>query len=45
MKDERFLVTGGTGCIGAWVFRDLVRESVPVTVVTGHGSLVGYDCS
>ncbi len=39
MKDERFLVTGGTGCIGAWVVRDLVRESVPVTVVTGHGSL------
>ena len=31
MADERFLVTGGTGCIGSWVVRDLVREDVPVT--------------
>ena len=34
MADERFLVTGGTGCIGSWVVRGLVREGVPVTVVT-----------
>ena len=33
MTDERFLVTGGTGCIGSWVVRNLVREDVPVTVV------------
>jgi nucleoside-diphosphate-sugar epimerase len=29
--DERFLVTGALGCIGAWVVRRLVREGVPVT--------------
>jgi UDP-glucuronate 4-epimerase len=34
MADERFLVTGGTGCIGTWVVRNLVRESVPVVVLT-----------
>ena len=39
MADERFLVTGGTGCIGAWVVRDLVREGVPVTVVSSRGRL------
>ena len=33
MPDERFLVTGGTGCIGAWVVRGLVRSADPVTVV------------
>lgn len=33
MPDERFLVTGGTGCIGAWVVRGLVRAATPVTVV------------
>jgi len=33
VTDERFLVTGGTGCIGSWVVRNLVREDVPVTVV------------
>lgn len=27
---ERFLVTGAMGCIGAWVVRQLVRESVAV---------------
>jgi UDP-glucuronate 4-epimerase len=37
--DERYLVTGGTGCIGSWVVRNLVRESVPVTVLTSHGNL------
>jgi nucleoside-diphosphate-sugar epimerase len=28
--DERFLVTGALGCIGAWTVRELVREGVPV---------------
>ena len=30
MTDERFLVTGALGCIGAWTVRELVREDVPV---------------
>jgi nucleoside-diphosphate-sugar epimerase len=34
MTDERVLVTGGTGCIGSWVVRGLVRDGVPVTVVS-----------
>jgi UDP-glucuronate 4-epimerase len=34
MTDERFLVTGALGCIGAWTVRELAREGVPV---------VGYD--
>ncbi len=38
MADERFLVTGGTGCIGSRVVANLVRESVPVTVLTSGGS-------
>ncbi len=38
MPDERFLVTGGTGCIGAWVVRQLAREGVPVTAVSARGS-------
>ena len=28
--DERFLVTGALGCIGAWTVQALVREGVPV---------------
>ena len=32
MADERFLVTGALGCIGAWAVRNLLREEVPVTV-------------
>jgi UDP-glucuronate 4-epimerase len=28
--DERFLVTGALGCIGAWTVRALVREGTPV---------------
>ena len=28
--EERFLVTGALGCIGAWTVRQLVREGVPV---------------
>ena len=31
VSDERFLVTGALGCIGAWTVRALVREGVPVT--------------
>jgi UDP-glucuronate 4-epimerase len=30
VSQERFLVTGALGCIGAWVVRCLVREGVPV---------------
>ncbi len=30
--EERFLVTGALGCIGAWVVRLLLREAVPTTV-------------
>jgi UDP-glucuronate 4-epimerase len=30
MTDERFLITGALGCIGAWSCRQLVREQVPV---------------
>jgi UDP-glucuronate 4-epimerase len=29
-NDQRFLVTGALGCIGAWTVRALVREGVPV---------------
>jgi UDP-glucuronate 4-epimerase len=29
-RDERFLVTGALGCIGAWTVRALVREGTPV---------------
>ena len=34
MSDERVLVTGGTGCIGSWVVRNLVQEDVPVVVLS-----------
>ena len=34
MADDRFLITGGTGCIGSWVVRGLVREGAPVTMVS-----------
>jgi nucleoside-diphosphate-sugar epimerase len=30
MNDERFLITGALGCIGAWACARLVREDVPV---------------
>jgi UDP-glucuronate 4-epimerase len=32
MTEERFVVTGALGCIGAWVVRVLVQEGVPVSV-------------
>jgi UDP-glucuronate 4-epimerase len=28
MNGERFLVTGGSGCIGAWVLRNLIKEGI-----------------
>jgi UDP-glucuronate 4-epimerase len=31
--DERFLVTGALGCIGAWTVRTLVREGAAVTAL------------
>ena len=37
MTDERVLVTGGTGCIGSWVVRNLVQEHIPVVVLTSSG--------
>ena len=36
---ERFIVTGATGCIGAWVVRNLVREGVPVCIIDRDSSL------
>src|SRR5215510_3653889 len=32
MANERFLVTGALGCIGAWVVRNLIREGVPTAI-------------
>ena len=32
MTEERFLVTGALGCIGAWVVRNLIQEEVPTAV-------------
>jgi nucleoside-diphosphate-sugar epimerase len=32
MSDERFLITGALGCIGAWSCAQLVREDVPVVI-------------
>lgn len=37
MTGERFLVTGGMGCLGAWVARQLVREGVEVTTFDVSG--------
>jgi len=31
--EERFFITGATGCIGSWIVRNLVREGVPVSVI------------
>ncbi len=33
MAEERFLVTGALGCIGAWTVATLVREGVPVVAL------------
>ncbi len=32
MSEERFMVTGAMGCIGAWVVRNLVKEGVQTAV-------------
>lgn len=32
MDNQRFLVTGALGCIGAWVVRNLIREAIPTTI-------------
>ncbi len=37
MTSERVLVTGASGCIGAWVVRNLVRDGTP-TAALDHGS-------
>jgi UDP-glucuronate 4-epimerase len=39
MAADRILVTGGTGCIGSWVVRGLLRAGVPVTVLASSGRL------
>lgn len=36
--EERFLVTGATGCIGAWTVRNLVREGVYTCALVRGGS-------
>lgn len=36
MAGKRYLITGGTGCIGAWVVRNLVTASIPVAVLTSR---------
>ena len=36
--DERFLVTGALGCIGAWTVANLVREGRSTWVTTVAGS-------
>ena len=33
VSDERFLVTGALGCVGAWTVRELIREGTPVVGV------------
>jgi len=32
MNEEHFLITGGMGCLGAWVIRNLVQEGIPTTI-------------
>jgi UDP-glucuronate 4-epimerase len=36
MSEERFLITGATGCIGVWVLRNLLRAGVPTAVLDMH---------
>ena len=37
--EERFLITGATGCIGAWTVRNLIREGVYTCALVRSGSL------
>ncbi len=32
MSEQRFLITGALGCLGAWVVRNLVREGISTTI-------------
>ena len=41
MSQDRFLITGALGCIGAWVVRCLVREGVPVATFDLAGIRTG----
>ena len=36
--EERFLVTGATGCIGAWTVRNLIREGIYTCALVRGGS-------
>ncbi|MCL4560331.1 MAG: NAD(P)-dependent oxidoreductase [Chloroflexi bacterium] len=38
MSEERFLVTGAHGAIGAWVIRNLLREGIPAFLFDQEGS-------
>ena len=33
MAEERFLLTGALGCIGAWVVRNLIQADIPTTIL------------
>lgn len=37
--EERFLVTGATGCIGAWTVKNLIRERIYTCALTREQSL------
>ena len=39
MTPERVLVTGASGCIGAWIVRNLVREHIPTAALSLSGDL------
>ncbi len=39
MADERFLVTGASGCAGAWVVRNLIRQGVPTAAFMHSGGM------
>jgi UDP-glucuronate 4-epimerase len=38
MSEERFLITGATGCIGIWVLRNLLREGISTAVLDHSGN-------
>jgi len=33
MDNEQFLITGGMGCLGAWVICNLIKEGISTTVL------------